>query len=77
VGLVAVGSFRGLFGAGRWAVMGSDGVVHLAETADGLPSGGARCGAVGTAFIVSTPEWGANRTCERCLEIAEADASAA
>ena len=41
---MAVRSARGVFGPGEWAVMGNDGVVHLAETQSGLPSSGARCG---------------------------------
>ncbi len=73
---MAVRSTRGVFGPGEWAVMGNDGVVHLAETASGLPSSGARCGAVGTAFMVSTPDWGAARTCSRCVALVEAEAGA-
>lgn len=65
-------SYRGVFGPGEWAVMGNDGTVHLAATAGGLPSSGARCGAVGTAFMVSTPDWGAGRVCARCAKLAEA-----
>ncbi len=74
---VAVRSTRGVFGPGEWAVMGNDGVVHVAETSSGLPSSGARCGAVGTAFLVSTPDWGADRLCKHCVELAEADAKVA
>jgi hypothetical protein len=55
--------------------MGNDGVVHLAETSNGLPANGARCGAVGTAFMVSTPEWDAARVCERCVALSRADAA--
>jgi hypothetical protein len=68
---VPVGSYRDVFGPGEWAVMSNDGIVHLAATSSGLPSSGARCGAVGTAFMVSTPEWGARRVCERCVALAE------
>jgi hypothetical protein len=60
-------SYEGLLGQGDWAVMGNDGVVHLAATSGGLPSSGARCGAVGTAFIVSDAEWRSGRVCEHCL----------
>lgn len=56
--------------------MGNDGVVHLAETASGLPSSGARCGAVGTAFLVSTPDWGAARTCVRCIALVQSEGAA-
>jgi hypothetical protein len=56
--------------------MGNDGVVHLAETAGGLPSSGARCGAVGTAFMVSTPDWDAARTCARCVALVQAEEGA-
>jgi hypothetical protein len=56
--------------------MGNDGVVHLAETESGLPSSGARCGAVGTAFLASTPGWGAARTCARCIALVQAEAGA-
>jgi hypothetical protein len=73
---VAVRSTRGVFGPGEWAVMGNDGVVHVAETESGLPSSGARCGAVGTAFLVSTPDWGAARTCSRCIALVQAEAGA-
>ena len=73
--VVASRSTRGVFGQGEWAVMGNDGVVHLAETSSGLPSSGARCGAVGTAFMVSTPEWDAARVCDRCVGLAQADAA--
>ena len=73
---VAVRSIRGPFGPGEWAVMGNDGVVHLAETTSGLPSSGARCGAVGTAFMVSTPDWGAARTCGRCVALVQEEAGA-
>jgi hypothetical protein len=72
---VASRSTSGAFGHGEWAVMGNDGVVHLAETSSGLPSSGARCGAVGTAFMVSTPEWDAARICHRCVALAQADAA--
>jgi hypothetical protein len=73
---VAVRSARGVFGPGEWAVMGNDGVVHVAETQSGLPSSGARCGAVGTAFLVSTPDWGTARACARCIALVEAEAGA-
>ena len=68
-------SYRGVLGPGDWAVMGNDGMVHLAATSDGLPSSGARCGAVGTAFIVSEPEWRSGRVCERCLTLARSQAA--
>ena len=68
-------SYEGVLTPGEWAVMGNDGVVHLASTSGGLPSSGARCGAVGTAFIVSTPEWRAGWVCERCLALAQTPAS--
>lgn len=73
---MAVRSYEGVLAPGEWAVMGNDGVVHLAVTAGGLPSSGGRCGAVGTAFIVSTPEWRAGRVCERCLALAQVETSA-
>lgn len=72
---VVMRSTRSAFGQGEWAVMGTDGVVHLAETSSGLPSGPARCGAVGTAFMVSTPEWGEARVCDRCVALSQADAA--
>lgn len=65
-------SYEGLLGPGDWGVMGNDGVVHLAATSGGLPSSGGRCGAVGTAFIVSEPEWRPGRVCRRCLALARA-----
>lgn len=55
---------------GDWAVLGSGGVVHLAETVGGLPRGGALCGAVGTAFVVSAPPTRGMHVCERCLAAA-------
>jgi len=73
---VAVRSTRGVFGPGEWAVMGNDGVIHLAETSSGLPSSGARCGAVGTAFLVSTPDWGADRLCKHCVELTQSPVGA-
>jgi hypothetical protein len=71
-GGVAAVSYEGVFAMGEWAVMGNDGIVHHAATSGGLPSSGARCGAVGTAFIVSAPHWRAGRVCERCLALGPA-----
>jgi hypothetical protein len=73
---VAAKTDQGVLAAGEWAVMGNDGVVHRAVTAGGMPSSGGRCGAVGTAFIVSVPEWRAGRVCERCLALAQAETGA-
>jgi hypothetical protein len=52
---VAVDLYAGLLRRGSWAVMGNAGVLHFAETVAGLPGGRTLCGAVGTAFMVSSP----------------------
>lgn len=69
---MGVDLYAGLLGPGGWAVMGNGGVIHIAETVAGLPRGGAICGAVGTAFVVSSPPGPATQACERCAEIARA-----
>jgi hypothetical protein len=54
---------------GDWAVMDNGGMLHLAETVGGLPRGRAVCGAVGTAFVVSSAPQPA-RVCEQCARLA-------
>jgi hypothetical protein len=73
---MAVDFYGGLLRRGGWAVMGNAGVLHLAETVGGLPGGRTLCGAVGTAFVVSSPPRPATRLCGRCAAVARAGSGA-
>ncbi len=66
---MTVGAEGVLLRRGDWALMGHAGVVHLAEMAGGLPRGRSLCGAVGTAFVVSTPP-AAGLICRACALLA-------
>lgn len=67
--LVAADPAKGVLRPGGWAVMGNGGMLHLAETVGGLPRGRALCGAVGTAFVLSsTPR--SSRVCGQCSRLA-------
>jgi hypothetical protein len=64
-----VGSSGSRGSLGDWAVIGKDGVLHVAETAGSLQRGRALCGAVGTAFVVSVPPPPAARICPECARL--------
>lgn len=67
--LVAADPADRLLRPGGWAVMGNGGMLHVAETVGGLPRGRALCGAVGTAFVVSSiPQ--TSRVCGQCARLA-------
>jgi hypothetical protein len=58
------GDYGDLLRPGSWAVMGNNGVLHIAETVGGLPRSRTLCGAVGTSFLLSEPPRA--RLCELC-----------
>jgi len=73
--LVARNVYGDLLRPGSWAVMGNNGVLHIAETVGGLPRSRTLCGAVGTSFLLSEPPRA--RLCELCAARAREGAAPA
>ena len=56
---------------GTWVLISKDGVAHLAVSVEGgLPSGKARCGAAGTAVILTSTQ--KISPCHVCLQLGSA-----